>query len=94
MESLLASTPVFATPGAGAIPEVLGPHGGWLVDSIQPGPFAEKLGSVLTDPQRLREARDGLRDDALARFRFDRMVDATLAQYIELAEDRKRAAGQ
>lgn len=93
LESLLASTPVFATR-RGAIPEVLGPHGGWLVDSIQPGPFAEKLGRLLADPQRLREARDGLRDDALARFRFDRMVDATLAQYIELAEERKRPAGQ
>lgn len=84
LESLLASTPVLATR-RGAIPEVLGARGAWLVEHCDAAAFHAALGQLLADPARLQAARPGLRRDALARCSFESMIAATLDQYRALA---------
>lgn len=80
LEALLARTPVLATR-RGAIPEVLGARGGWLVERCDAAALGEVLGPLLAHPETLAAARVGLREDALARFSFEAMIGATLAQY-------------
>lgn len=87
LEALLASTPVLATR-RGAIPEVLGPEGAWLVERCEAGAFRAGLEPLLAGPERLRAARPGLRQAALARCSFEAMIEATLAQYRELVAQR------
>ncbi|MEN6625929.1 MAG: glycosyltransferase family 4 protein [Candidatus Sumerlaeia bacterium] len=81
LEALLADTPVVATR-RGAIPEVIGERG-WLAE-----PTAESLAGalkpLLADPARLAAARAGLREDALARFAFERMVAGVESVYKSL----------
>ncbi len=82
LEALLAGTPLLATR-RGAIPELIGERGGWLVESPDPALLAGALEPLLADPDRLAAAREGLRDFALERFAFDKMIAATIAAYRE-----------
>lgn len=79
LEALLAGTPVIATR-RGAIPEVVGERGGCLAE-----PTAESLAQVLhpllSDPARLTAARTGLRDRAIEKFEFKKMVSGVEAVY-------------
>lgn len=84
VEAMLASTPILAL-NRGAIPEILGRHGGWLVDAVDPDQFADALATILSNPSRLRARRAILREDALRRFAFPAMIDAVLAQYRSIA---------
>lgn len=80
LEAQLASTPVLATR-RGAIPEVLGTRGGWLVADLTPESIAAELERLLANQECLQVARIGLRQDAIARFSFDSMIRHALEQY-------------
>jgi glycosyltransferase involved in cell wall biosynthesis len=90
LEANLAATPALATR-RGAIPETLGRRGGWLVDRADSTALAQGLETLLSDPQRLRTARDGLRADTLARFSFPAMIEAVRAQYQTLSPSPPRS---
>jgi glycosyltransferase involved in cell wall biosynthesis len=80
LEAMLSRTPVLATP-RGAAPEVLGDQGGWLAADATPEALRAALEPLLADPSLLAARRAGLREWALARFDFDRMIQAVLAHY-------------
>ena len=80
LEALLHNTPVVATP-RGAIPEILGERGGWLVERPDPEAFYRLLRPLLAEPRRLLAARRDLRHDALQRLSYQTMIQATLAEY-------------
>ena len=77
-EALSMNCPVIATRFGGALDIVREGFNGWLVD---PG-NAEQLADRLVEASRTSFA--GLRDDALARFSLEQMVDKTLAVYEEV----------
>jgi glycosyltransferase involved in cell wall biosynthesis len=83
VEAHLAGTPVLATR-RGAIPEVLGelpdPQR-WLADAPTAQDLRVKLEPLLRCPADLAAARAGLREHALRRFSFSRMVADTTAAY-------------
>jgi glycosyltransferase involved in cell wall biosynthesis len=84
LEAMLARTPVLATP-RGAVPEVLGDQGGWLAAAATPQALRAALEPLLADPSLLAARRAGLREWALARFDFDRMIQAVLGHYHAVA---------
>jgi glycosyltransferase involved in cell wall biosynthesis len=80
LEAMLHDTPVAATP-RGAIPEVLGAHGGWIARDATAKALRETLEPLIEDPALLRGRREGLRGRALARFDFDRMIQNVMHHY-------------
>lgn len=80
LEAMLYDLPVLAT-ARGAMPEVLGSRGGWLVEQPTAEALHAALEPLLRDPLAIAARRDGLRRRALHVFDFERMVDAVLAQY-------------
>jgi glycosyltransferase involved in cell wall biosynthesis len=80
LEALLHDTPVLGTP-RGAIPEVLGERGGWLAADATVDALRAALLPVMKDPELLRRRREGLRQWALTRFDFDRMIQTVLHHY-------------
>jgi glycosyltransferase involved in cell wall biosynthesis len=77
-EALSMGCPVIATRFGGALDIVKEGVNGWLID---PG-NADQLADRLVEASKTSFV--GLRDDALARFSLERMVDETLAVYREV----------
>lgn len=80
LEAMLQATPVLAAR-VGAMPEVLGADGGWLVAAGDPEVWSRALDLLLADPARLRRQGVDARRSALERFSLDRMVGAVEAAY-------------
>lgn len=81
-EALAMNCPVIATRFGGALDIVREGADGWLV---APGDATELADSLVRASQ---TTLTGLREDALARFALDKMVDATLAVYQEVLDSR------
>lgn len=79
-EALAMGCPVIATRFGGALDIVREGVNGWLVEPDDEAQLAERI------IQASQTAFRGLREDALARFSLDRMVEQTLAVYAEVLE--------
>lgn len=82
LEAMLQGTPVLASRG-GAMPEVVGEHGGWLVEAGDVAAWSARLDALLSDPAALRDARfrEAVRADALRRFSLDGMIEGVERVY-------------
>jgi glycosyltransferase involved in cell wall biosynthesis len=83
LEAMLQGTPVLAS-ARGAIPEVVvaqpDPEA-WLVRDVTRDGFRARLHTLFARPALLREARAGLRERALERFGFEKMIASTIEIY-------------
>lgn len=86
LEAMLMNTPVIGTR-RGAIPELIGDAGGWVIEPENVGAMKDAIARVLANPSEIEAKRKGLRERTLERFRPEAMASETLAVY------RKTAAG-
>lgn len=80
VEAMAAGVPA-VEPRAGAFPELLGEGRGVLYEPVQPGGLVAALGSVLADPDRVREMGRRARQAFLDRFTLERMAMETVRVY-------------
>lgn len=83
LEAMLQGVAVLASR-AGALPEVLGREGGWLVDPGEPAAWAGAIERLLADPARLRAQGERARRSALERFSLPAMLAAYETIYRQL----------
>lgn len=82
LEAMLQGTPVLASRG-GAMPEVVGERGGWLVAAGDIAAWSECLEKLLSDPAGLRDTRfrEAVRADAHRRYSLDAMIEGVERVY-------------
>ncbi|MBN1515840.1 glycosyltransferase family 4 protein [Candidatus Sumerlaeota bacterium] len=83
LEANLMGTPVLAAR-TGALPEVLGEHGGWFFDRGNVQQCAGTLLGLLANPKALRDQGVKARESALRRFSVDQMARNTAEAYKKL----------
>ncbi len=83
-EALAMGCPVIATRFGGALDIVREGVNGWLVEPGDAAQLADRL------VQASQTSFSGLREDALARFSLEQMVEKTLAVYEEVLRERRK----
>ncbi len=89
IEAMAAGVPIVTTEAAGSGPVAASAGAAVLVPPRDPGPLAEAIGDLLSDPHRRREMGERGKAEA-GRFDVSAIADATLAVY-ERALAEKRA---
>ncbi len=80
LEAMLMGTPLVASR-RGAIPDLMDPQSGWLFNSDDPENLAGTLRPLLVNSTPLVDARKGLRERTLERFKPEVMTERTLNWY-------------
>jgi glycosyltransferase involved in cell wall biosynthesis len=81
VEAMGASVPIVATRVGGIPEQVTDGHNGYLVEPRDPGTLAERIGSILADPDAATRLGEAGRARALREFSVETMTDAIESVY-------------
>jgi len=81
LEAMMYSLPIIATR-VGALPDIVTPETGVLVEPRTPAALAQAMFEIMTDPRRCLALGQGARRRALAEYTVDRMT----SRYLDLFE--------